>query len=165
METIDRMGVRPLENLVFTGPVALGADGAGSELKGRIMDYFDMYNVPYINYGMDEVAPGDYPVYAQQVAEAVRSGQAQCGIVFCGTGIGISMAAGKVPGVYAARCDCMEQVRIARQTLDVNVLSMGGRVTGLGLAAEMVWSFMTTAYDASTGGRALLEQAEAKHLK
>jgi ribose 5-phosphate isomerase B len=92
----------------------------------------------------------DYPDYAVQVAEAVAAGRARAGILVCGTGIGISMAANKMPGIRAAVCRTEYEARMARAHNDANVLCLGDRVTGLGLGAAIVEVFLSTPFE---GGR------------
>ena len=92
----------------------------------------------------------DYPDYARKVAQAVAGGQARFGILVCGTGIGMSIAANKVPGIRAALCRTEYEARMARAHNDANVLCLGERVTGLGLAAAVVEAFLVTPFE---GGR------------
>ena len=98
-------------------------------------------------YGPERV---DYPVYGQKVAEAVASGQYEAGIVLCGTGIGISLAANKVPGIRCAVCSDTYSAKYTRLHNDANMLAMGERVVGPGLAMEIVDAFLSTPFE---GGR------------
>lgn len=130
--------------------IAIGADHAGYQLKeALIKGVLAPHEV--IDLGTHSShEPVDYPVYAFAVAEAVADKKADYGILICGTGIGMAMAASRVPGIRAATCTNVYMARMARAHNDANVLCLGGRVLGVGLAEEIVRAFLTTPFE---GGR------------
>ena len=108
--------------------IALGADHGGYNLKEAIIEYLKEKNVEYTDYGCYSEESVDYAVYAKQVADAVVSGKAEKGILCCGTGIGISIAANKVKGIRAAVVTNEFCAEMTRRHNDANILAMGGRV-------------------------------------
>ncbi len=106
--------------------IAIGSDHAGFELKEQIKKILDELKIPYVDYGTRDVQSVDYPDYAKQVAEAVQQGQR--GILCCGTGIGMSIAANKFNGIRAAVCNDTFTAQLSREHNDCNVLVMGGRI-------------------------------------
>ena len=126
--------------------IALGCDHGGFELKQEIKKYLDENQIAYKDYGCDSMASTDYPIYAKRVAKAILSGECEKGILICGTGIGISIAANKIKGIRAALCTdcfCAEATRLHN---DSNVLALGGRVVGPGLAVKIVDTFLNTPF-------------------
>jgi ribose 5-phosphate isomerase B len=130
--------------------VALGSDHGGIELKNEIKKHLEAKGVEVVDFGTHSTDSVDYPDYAKLVGNAVVNGEADCGILICGTGIGISIAANKISGVRAALCHNVWTTRLTREHNDANVLCMGGRVIGLGIALEMVDVFLATEFE---GGR------------
>lgn len=126
--------------------IALGNDQAGYGLKQEIMKYLDEQGIPYKDYGSYSEESVDYPVYAKKVACAVTDGECEKGILICGTGIGISIAANKVKGVRAALCHDTFSAEATRQHNDANILAMGARVIGPGLAVKIVDTFLHTEF-------------------
>ena len=124
--------------------IALGNDQAGFGLKQEVMRYLDEHDIPYKDYGSYSEESVDYPVYAKKVAHAVADGECEKGILICGTGIGISIAANKVKGVRAALCHDTFSAEATRQHNDANILAMGARVIGPGLAIKIVEIFLHT---------------------
>ncbi len=131
--------------------LAIGCDHGGYELKEFIKDMLDAENVEYKDFGCDG-EPVNYPDYADKVCRAIQSGECYRGILVCGTGIGMSMAANKHAGIRAACCSDEYSAKMTRQHNDANVLCLGGRVIGFGLAADMVHIFLNTEFE---GGRHL----------
>ena len=131
--------------------LAIGCDHGGYELKEFIKDMLDAKNVEYKDFGCDG-EPVNYPDYADKVCRAIQSGECYRGILVCGTGIGMSMAANKHAGIRAACCSDEYSAKMTRQHNDANVLCLGGRVVGFGLAADMVHIFLNTEFE---GGRHL----------
>ncbi len=129
--------------------IAIGCDHAAINLKKAIMAHLDEQGIAYINLGTDG-DPCDYPDMAKAVAEKILSGECERGILLCGTGIGMSMAANKIPGIRAAVCNDCFSTRYTRLHNDANILCMGERVIGQGLALELVDIFLTTGFE---GGR------------
>ena len=126
--------------------IAIGSDHAGYGLKREIMRYLDAKGIAYEDKGCFSEAAVDYPVYAHAVAHAVADGEAEKGIIVCGTGIGVSMAANKVKGVRAALCHDCFSAEATRLHNDANVLTMGARVIGGGLALKIVETFLNTPF-------------------
>ena len=130
--------------------IAVGSDHGGYALKQHILRYLKENGFEYKDYGCFSEQSVDYPDFALPVAEAVASGEAERGIVICGTGIGVSIAANKVPGVRAALCHDCFSAKATREHNDSNVLAMGERVIGPGLALEIADIWLHTPY---AGGR------------
>ena len=118
--------------------IAIGSDHAGYELKTEIIEFLKQKGYEIRDYGTCDCNSVDYPDYGMAVAEAVKDGICEKGIVICGTGIGISIAANKVPGIRAAVCNDTYSARMSREHNDANILSLGARVVGLGLALDIV---------------------------
>ena len=130
--------------------IAIGSDHAGFELKQHFVGLLTADGHHVVDLGTDSTAPCDYPEFCAAVGRAVRDGQAEVGIVLGGSGQGEQLAANKVHGVRAALCNDLYTARLARAHNDANVLSMGARVVGVGLAEEIVSTFLATACE---GGR------------
>ena len=130
--------------------LAIGCDHGGYELKKEILAYLDKEGIAYKDFGCDSTESVNYPVYAKKVCEAIQSGECWRGILVCGTGIGMSMAANKHKGIRAACCENTFSARFTRMHNDANVLCLGGRVVGAGLALDMVKLFLETEFE---GGR------------
>ena len=126
--------------------IALGWDHGGYELKHEIKKYLDEKGIEYKDFGCDSTASVDYPVYAKKVAKAIQSGECEKGILICGTGIGISIAANRFKGIRAALCGDCFSAQATREHNDANILAMGGRVTGPGLAVKIVDTFLNTEF-------------------
>ena len=130
--------------------IAVGSDHGGYALKQQILRYLKENGFEYKDYGCFSEQSVDYPDFALPVAEAVAGGEAERGILVCGTGIGVSIAANKVPCVRAALCHDCFSAKATREHNDSNVLTMGERVIGSGLALEIVDIWLHTPY---AGGR------------
>jgi len=131
--------------------IALANDHAGFELKEAVKAYLESEGIEYKDMGTYSAGEKcDYPDAAKKGADAIISGECDRGLFFCGTGIGISMAANKVKGIRAACCSDYFSAKFTRAHNDANVLCMGGRVVGAGLALEMVKVFLATEFE---GGR------------
>lgn len=130
--------------------IAIGSDHAGYELKEAIRQHLDEKGIEYTDCGAYSSASVDYPMQAKKVCDEITSGKASLGILCCGTGIGISMAANKCKGIRAACCSDYFSAKYTRLHNDANVLCMGGRVIGAGLACELVDVFLETEFE---GGR------------
>lgn len=126
--------------------IALGCDHGGFALMKEVISYLEKNNLEYKNFGCYDEKSVDYPVYAKSVASAVSAGECEKGILICGTGIGISIAANKVPGIRCALCTDCFSAEATRQHNDANILAMGGRVVGPGLAVKIVDTFLNTAF-------------------
>ncbi len=130
--------------------IAIACDHAALDLKGEVIKYLEENGVEYIDYGTYTPDSCNYPDYAEKVCDAVYNGQKELGILICGTGIGMSMAANKCRGIRAALCSDTFSAKYTRLHNDANVLCMGARVLGSGLALEIVDTFINTEFE---GGR------------
>lgn len=126
--------------------IAIGADHGGFELKGEIIKYFQKNNIEYKDFGTYSSEAVDYPDIAAAVAEGVLHGGCRLGILVCGTGIGISIAANKIKGIRAACCSDYFGAKYTRLHNDANILCLGGRIIGAGLAEELVEVFLNTEF-------------------
>jgi ribose 5-phosphate isomerase B len=130
--------------------VAIGSDHAGYEIKEAVKGILDEMGLEYEDFGTHSVESVDYPDFAGRVAEAVAHGQATRGLLVCGSGIGMSIVANKVPGVRAAVCHNAETARLSREHNDANVLAIGARTTPIKTIDEMIHAFFNTQF---AGGR------------
>lgn len=127
--------------------IGLGCDSAGYELKMIVIDYLKENGYEYKDFGCEENDKGvDYNDYADKVAEAVLSKECERGILICGTGIGISIAANKHKGIRAALCSDVYSAKSTRLHNDANILAMGGRVIGQGPCIEILEAFLKTPF-------------------
>lgn len=126
--------------------IALGCDHGGFELMKEIIEFLDANGYEYKNFGTFTPDSVDYPVYAKAVAKSILSGECELGIIVCGTGIGISIAANKFPGIRAALCTNSFMARASRDHNNANILALGGRVLGTELALDIVKTFVTTPF-------------------
>jgi ribose 5-phosphate isomerase B len=126
--------------------IALGADHAGWPLKEVVKAWLTGRDHEVLDFGTHTADSVDYPDYATVVADAVSDGTAERGILVCGTGIGMTIAANKVPGVRAAPCADAYTARMAREHNDTNVLALGARITGHEEAIEIVRVWLETAF-------------------
>lgn len=130
--------------------IAIGSDHGGYALKKDIMAHLDKLGLEYTDYGTHDTGSCDYPDYAHIVCEKIQKGEAERGILVCGTGIGMSIAANKHKGIRAALCGDCFSAKYTRRHNDANVLCLGARVTGAGLAIEIVDAFLNNEFE---GGR------------
>lgn len=130
--------------------LAIGSDHGGFELKSHIMEHLKERGIEFSDMGTYTEESCDYPVIAQKVAKAVSSGEYERGILICGTGIGISIAANKVKGIRAALCGDVYSAKMTRRHNDANILCMGGRVIGRELAFMICDTFLAEPFE---GGR------------
>lgn len=130
--------------------IAMGNDHAATALKMEIMEYVRELGHEVLNFGTDTEERCDYPVFGEKVGRAVASGEADLGILICGTGVGISIAANKVKGVRAGVCSDTATARLIRQHNDANILAFGARIVGVELAKDMVKAYLEAEFE---GGR------------
>lgn len=130
--------------------IAIGNDHAALELKWEIVKYLEELGHEVVNFGTDTAESCDYPVYGERVGRAVVSGEADCGILICGTGVGISIAANKVPGVRAGVCSDTATARLIKQHNNANILAFGARIVGTELAKDIVKAYLDAEF---LGGR------------
>lgn len=126
--------------------LGIGCDHGGYTLKLEIMEHLKKRGIEYKDFGCDSEAAVDYPVYARAVAHAVVNGECDKGILICGTGIGISIAANKIKGIRAALCSDCFSAEATRLHNDANILAMGARVVGPGLALKIIDTFLDTSF-------------------
>jgi ribose 5-phosphate isomerase B len=130
--------------------IALGADHAGYELKEALKGWLINHGLQVLDLGTHSTQSVDYPDYAALVGESVADHKVECGLLVCGTGIGMAMAANKVPGVRAALCGDLYTARLSREHNDANVLVLGGRLLGADMAADILQAWLETDF---AGGR------------
>jgi ribose 5-phosphate isomerase B len=130
--------------------IALASDHIGIELKGYIMEYLDELHLEYEDFGTYTPERCNYPEYALKAAKAVASGKFEKGIICCGTGVGISIAANKVKGIRCVVCSDCYSARLSREHNNTNMLSLGSRVVGKDLALMIVKNWLEGEYE---GGR------------
>lgn len=130
--------------------IAIGSDHGGYALKQQLMKHLTDLGLEYKDYGTYSEESCDYPIYAEAVAHAVAGGEAERGILICGTGIGMSMAANKIHGIRCALCGDCYSAELTRRHNDANILALGARVLGEGLAEKIMDTFLTTEFE---GGR------------
>ena len=144
--------------------IAIGSDHGGYALKQEIMKHLSTIGLEYKDFGTYSEESCDYPIYGEAVGRAVASGECERGIIICGTGIGISIAANKVHGVRAALCGDCYSAEYTRRHNDANILALGARVTGSGLALKIVDTFLTTGFEGGRHARrvAMIADIESK---
>lgn len=125
--------------------IAIGCDHGGYGLKLEIIKYLEKNAIPYTDYGCDGEAI-DYPIIARKVGQAILDGESEKGILICGTGIGISIAANKMKGIRCALCSDCFSAEATRLHNDANIIALGGRVVGPELAVKMVDIFLNTPF-------------------
>lgn len=141
---------RQENNIMNQKKIVIASDHAGFPLKQALVKLLSEEGYDVIDCGTDSAASCDYPVYAEKACSVLTEGGADLGILCCGTGIGMSMAANKIKGIRAACCSDIFSVKYTRLHNDANVLCLGARVTGEGLAWELTKMFIETEYE---GGR------------
>jgi len=124
--------------------IAIGSDHGGYHLKEDIKDYLDILKIDYKDFGCINEDAVDYPDIAFKVSSEVKDGKYERGILICGTGIGMSIAANKIKGIRAALCGDVFSAKKTREHNDSNILTLGGRVIGTELAREIVKAWIFT---------------------
>ena len=127
--------------------IAIGSDHAGFGLKEEILGLLKGLDIDIVDCGTNTTESVDYPDFGARVSELVSSGEAERGILVCGTGLGMSMVANKYPNVRAALCNDLFSAKMSRLHNDANILVMGGRVIGKDLAAEIVKVWLSTPFE------------------
>lgn len=130
--------------------IVIGNDHTAVNLKNHITEYLKNKGYEVLNIGTDSTQRTDYPIYGKKAAEKVASGECDFGVLICGTGIGISLAANKVKGIRAAVCSEPYSARLTRQHNNANIIAFGARVVGDAMAEMIVDEFLSTEYE---GGR------------
>lgn len=126
--------------------IAIGCDHAGFAIKNVIIEHISKKGYEVVDVGTNSADSCHYPVYAHALCEKIQSGECELGILICGTGIGMSMAANKHKGIRAACCSDTFSARLTREHNDANVLCFGERVVGAGLAVDLVDAFLAAEY-------------------
>ena len=147
--------------------VAVANDHGGYTLKGALLAQLEKEGVEIIDFGVNDTNSVDYPDYALMVAECVASGKADKGILICGTGIGICIAANKVKGIRCAHCADAYSAKMTREHNDANIIAFGGRTIGPEIMHDIVYNFLHTEF---AGGRhanrvGKISQIEEKYFK
>lgn len=130
--------------------IAIGNDHAALNLKWEIADYIKELGHEAVNFGTDTPESCDYPIFGEKVARAVAAGEADCGILICGTGVGISLAANKVKGIRCAVCSEPVTARLVKQHNNANIIAFGARIVGSEMAKEIVKAYLDAEF---LGGR------------
>ncbi|MBC8585782.1 ribose 5-phosphate isomerase B [Youxingia wuxianensis] len=143
--------------------IALAADHGGFALKEEVKAYLEEKKIAYKDFGSFDGASCDYADMAAPACDAVVAGECEKALLFCGTGIGISMAANKIKGIRAACCSDYFSAKYTRLHNDANALCMGGRVIGPGLAIELVDVFLTTDFEGGRHARRIGKIAELEN--
>jgi ribose 5-phosphate isomerase B len=139
--------------------IALGADHAGFELKEKIRSYLERKGFEVVDQGTHSAASVDYPDFAEKVAARVATDQAQFGVLVCGTGLGMAIAANKVPGIRATPCNDTLSARLARAHNDANVLTLGARLMDEATAQKVLDTWFSTPFEAGRHERRLAKIA------
>ena len=130
--------------------IAIGNDHVALEMKKQITEHLEAKGFEVMNFGTDSEERTDYPIYGYRVAKAVQSGECDFGVLICGTGVGISLAANKVKGVRAVVCSEPYTAKLSRQHNDTRIVAFGARVIGIATAEMIVDEFLSAEYE---GGR------------
>ena len=145
--------------------IAIGNDHAAVAMKQEVAAYLKELGHEVVNMGTDRAESCNYPEYGEKVANAVASGEFDCGILICGTGVGISIAANKVNGIRAAVCSDTATARLVKQHNNANIIAFGERIVGVELAKDIVKAYLTAEFE---GGRhakriAMISDIEARN--
>lgn len=143
--------------------IAIGADHAGYELKEVLKHHLIARGCQVLDMGTDGTESVDYPDFAHAVSAAVESGRALRGVLVCGSGIGISIAANRHPGIRAAPCQDITTARLSRQHNDANIIALGARLTAPAAAIECLEAFLTTDYEGGRHDRRLAKLTPAPY--
>ena len=143
--------------------IVIGCDHAGFSIKGAVLAHLQEKGYECVDVGTDSAASCHYPVYAHAACEKILSGECELGILICGTGVGMSIAANKHKGIRAACCSDTFSARLTREHNDANMLCFGERVVGVGLALELVDAFLGATY--ANGGNHVTRVAMLKDIE
>lgn len=129
-------------------PIAIGCDDAAIEMKNHIVAFLKQKGIEVVDYSCDQhSAPTMYPDIAVEVAQAIKAGKHERGVLICGTGIGMSISANKVPGIRAAQCHDTYSAERARKSNNAQIISLGARVIGVELAKNIVNAWLESEFD------------------
>jgi ribose 5-phosphate isomerase B len=143
------------------GRIALGSDHAGFSLKDDIATYIKGLGYEILDLGPHSAEPVDFPDYAEAVGHAILRGEAMRGILICGSGVGVSVAANKIPGIWAALCHDIYSAHQSVEHDDANVLALGAQVVGPALAHELVRAFLEASFSGKENHRRRVEKIKA----
>lgn len=143
--------------------IALASDHIGLELKTAVMAYLDEKGLAYKDFGTHDAQRVNYPEYALPAANAVAAGECEKGLLFCGTGVGISIAANKVKGIRCVVCSEPYSARLSRQHNDTNMLAMGSRVVGKDLALMILGNWLDGEYEGGRHGMRVAQIAQIEN--
>jgi len=144
-----------------TGRIALGSDHAGFSLKDDIATYIKGLGYEILDLGPHSAEPVDFPDYAEAVGHAILRGEAMRGILICGSGVGVSVAANKIPGIWAALCHDIYSAHQSVEHDDANVLALGAQVVGPAVAHELVRAFLEARFSGKENHRRRVEKIKA----
>ena len=130
--------------------IAIGNDHTATDLKKEIMEYVKSLGHEVINFGTDEYESCHYPEYGKKVGQAVAAGEADCGILICGTGVGISLAANKVKGIRCGVCSDTTTAHLNKEHNNANIIAFGARIVGVEKAKDIVKAYLEAEF---MGGR------------
>ena len=122
--------------------IAIGNDHAAVDMKKELIPFLESLGHEVVNFGTDTKESTPYPMYGEKVGEYVASGQADCGVLICGTGVGISLAANKVPGIRAAVCSEPTTARLVREHNHANIIAFGERIVGVETAKDILLAYL-----------------------
>ena len=145
--------------------IAIGCDHGGIVLKPAVKETLEALGAEVVDFGTFTEESVDYPVYGLKVAEAVASGECDAGVLMCGTGIGISIAANKVPGIRCALCSEPLSAKMTRLHNDANILALGGGMVGVTLGLDIVESFLQTPFSGEAKHQRRIEKTAAIEQK
>ncbi|MCR4998636.1 MAG: ribose 5-phosphate isomerase B [Lachnospiraceae bacterium] len=147
--------------------IAIGNDHAAVDMKKELIPFLESLGHEVVNFGTDTKESTPYPMYGEKVGEYVASGQADCGVLICGTGVGISLAANKVPGIRAAVCSEPTTARLVREHNHANIIAFGERIVGVETAKDILLAYLNaTPLDGRHAERVqMIMDIEAKHSK
>ncbi len=141
-------------------PIALAADHGGFELKEHIRVCLEQKGMRTVDFGTNSAESVDYSDFAVKACDAVTSGECECALLFCGTGIGMSMAANRIKGIRAACCSDVFSAEMTRRHNDANALCLGARVVGFGLAEKLVSAFLQAPFEDGRHARRVQKLSE-----
>lgn len=130
--------------------IGIGNDHAAVEMKMQIMEYLESLGHEVVNYGVDTTERCNYPEIGEKVGRAVAAGEVECAVLICGTGVGISIAANKVPGVRAAVCSDITTAHLVKEHNNANIIAFGARIVGIETAKDIVKAYLDAKF---LGGR------------
>lgn len=145
--------------------VTIGSDHAGFQVKEELKKWLKQKNVESVDMGVDSMDSVDYPDFAEKVALPILKGEAKYGILVCGSGIGMAIAANKLPGIRAATCNDQYSARVSREHNDANVLAMGAHIVDANHAKQIVDTWLKTKFQGGRHARRVkkIENIEAKY--